>query len=182
MASHERKVQFNQHDVYYSWSSIIRKAIASLRLKPSIRTTIMLLVLTTINYKEAIKVFPSFYFLSCSCFALWLVVKLPPLSEIVVGVFATSPRPSPFLFSGHWLILWVLVRLLWDKWLRVFLFSQAKHRLDPLPPGWFYNGSNYVSLTGEKEFHHPRILWMSHYLLCLFFFINTNHFFFFLKI
>lgn len=31
----------------------------------------------------------------------------------------------------------------------------AKHRLDPLPPGWFYNGSNYVSLTGEKEFHHP---------------------------
>lgn len=30
----------------------------------------MSLVLTTINYKEAIKGFPPSYFLSCSCFAL----------------------------------------------------------------------------------------------------------------
>lgn len=32
----------------------------------------MSLVLTTINYKEAIKGFPPSYFLSCSCFALVL--------------------------------------------------------------------------------------------------------------
>lgn len=32
----------------------------------------MSLVLTTINYKEAIEGFPSFSFLSCSCFALVL--------------------------------------------------------------------------------------------------------------
>lgn len=34
----------------------------------------------------------------------------------------------------------------------------SKHRLDPLPPGWFYNGSHYVSLTGDKDYNHPCIL------------------------
>lgn len=37
-------------------------------------------------------------------------------------------------------------------------FAQSKHRFHPLPPGWFYNGSHYVSLTGDKDFNHPRIL------------------------
>ncbi|KAJ7385532.1 hypothetical protein OS493_015104 [Desmophyllum pertusum] len=31
----------------------------------------------------------------------------------------------------------------------------SKHRFDPLPPGWFYNGSHYVSLTGDKGYNHP---------------------------
>ena len=35
---------------------------------------------------------------------------------------------------------------------------QSKHRFDPLPPGWFYNGSHYVSLTGDKDHNHPCIL------------------------
>ena len=30
----------------------------------------------------------------------WLAVKLPPLSEIVVGVFPASPHPI-FFFAGH---------------------------------------------------------------------------------
>ncbi|KAJ8026123.1 hypothetical protein HOLleu_33876 [Holothuria leucospilota] len=30
-----------------------------------------------------------------------------------------------------------------------------KHHLESLPQGWFYNGSQYVSLTGEKQLHHP---------------------------
>ena len=128
----------------------------------------MSLVLTTINYKEAIKGFPPSYFLSCSCFALvlwftkigflyliqfksgfnfvtgifkcntekkthkkrkiavdqevveevkwtlllgfplvrfWFVVNFPPLSEIVVGAFAASPRPSLYFF-------WALINTL----------------------------------------------------------------------
>lgn len=37
-------------------------------------------------------------------------------------------------------------------------FLQANHKCDPLPEGWFYTGTTYVSLTGEKSFQHPRIL------------------------
>ncbi|XP_038046768.1 uncharacterized protein C20orf194-like [Patiria miniata] len=31
----------------------------------------------------------------------------------------------------------------------------TKHHLDALPEGWFYNGSQYVSMTGEKTDTHP---------------------------
>ena len=30
-----------------------------------------------------------------------------------------------------------------------------KHRMDPLPEGWFYNGCKYVSLGGERTDMHP---------------------------
>ena len=32
---------------------------------------------------------------------------------------------------------------------------QDKHHLAPLPAGWFYNGSQYVSMAGEKANTHP---------------------------
>lgn len=38
------------------------------------------------------------------------------------------------------------------------VFMQAKHKCDALPEGWFYNGTTYVNLTGEKSTHHPCIL------------------------
>ena len=44
-------------------------------------------------------------------------------------------------------------------------FAQSKHRLDPLPAGWFYNGSHYVSLTGDKNLNHPRILCVRHQIM-----------------
>uniref|UniRef100_A0A8C4WZC4 Uncharacterized protein n=1 Tax=Eptatretus burgeri TaxID=7764 RepID=A0A8C4WZC4_EPTBU len=31
----------------------------------------------------------------------------------------------------------------------------TKRHLEPLPPGYFYNGMGYVSLSGEKSEHHP---------------------------
>ncbi|XP_071485404.1 dynein axonemal assembly factor 9-like [Diadema antillarum] len=31
------------------------------------------------------------------------------------------------------------------------------HHLDPLPAGWFYNGSQYVSMSGEKTNTHPEM-------------------------
>lgn len=42
--------------------------------------------------------------------------------------------------------------------LAISVFLQSEHRFDPLPPGWFYNGSHYVSLTGDKDYKHPCIL------------------------
>lgn len=56
----------------------------------------MSLVLTTINYKEAIKGFPPSYFLSCSCFALVLwftkigflyLIQLKSDFNFVTGIF-----------------------------------------------------------------------------------------------
>ncbi|XP_022802915.1 uncharacterized protein C20orf194-like isoform X2 [Stylophora pistillata] len=42
----------------------------------------------------------------------------------------------------------------------------AKHKFDPLPPGWFYNGLHYVSLTGEKDSNHPLLeTFIDRYLL-----------------
>lgn len=32
-----------------------------------------------------------------------------------------------------------------------------KRHLDPLPPGYFYNGHHFVSFFGEKQNVHPRI-------------------------
>ncbi|CAE1277452.1 unnamed protein product [Acanthosepion pharaonis] len=32
---------------------------------------------------------------------------------------------------------------------------QDKHRLDSLPAGWYYNGQQYVCLTGERSTQHP---------------------------
>eukprot|EP00057_Strongylocentrotus_purpuratus_P009033 XP_011663507.1 PREDICTED: uncharacterized protein C20orf194 homolog isoform X2 [Strongylocentrotus purpuratus] len=32
-----------------------------------------------------------------------------------------------------------------------------KHHLAPLPAGWFYNGSQYVSMSGEKANTHPEM-------------------------
>ncbi|KAM4709710.1 dynein axonemal assembly factor 9 [Discoglossus pictus] len=31
----------------------------------------------------------------------------------------------------------------------------AKHHLDPLPPGYFYNGTQFVNFLGEKTDYHP---------------------------
>lgn len=31
------------------------------------------------------------------------------------------------------------------------------HHLEPLPPGWFYNGNQFLSLTGEKTDTHPNM-------------------------
>ncbi|XP_015777136.1 PREDICTED: uncharacterized protein C20orf194 homolog [Acropora digitifera] len=31
----------------------------------------------------------------------------------------------------------------------------SAHKFDPLPPGWFYNGLQFVSLNGEKDYSHP---------------------------
>ncbi|XP_070539878.1 dynein axonemal assembly factor 9-like [Ptychodera flava] len=31
----------------------------------------------------------------------------------------------------------------------------TKHHLDPLPEGWFYNGTQYVNMSGEKSNSHP---------------------------
>lgn len=42
----------------------------------------------------------------------------------------------------------------------------TKHKFDPLPPGWFYNGLHYVSLTGEKDSNHPLLeTFIDRYLL-----------------
>ena len=38
---------------------------------------------------------------------------------------------------------------------------QSQHSRDPLPAGWFYNGVSYVSMTGEKNQHHPCIFYSS---------------------
>lgn len=27
--------------------------------------------------------------------------------------------------------------------------------MEPLPPGWYYNGGQYVDMTGEKSSQHP---------------------------
>lgn len=44
----------------------------------------------------------------------------------------------------------------------------SKHRFDPLPPGWFYNGSHYVSLTGDKDYNHPLLeTFIEDYLLAV---------------
>ncbi|XP_032237249.2 dynein axonemal assembly factor 9 isoform X2 [Nematostella vectensis] len=32
---------------------------------------------------------------------------------------------------------------------------KGKHKCDTLPEGWFYTGTQYVSLTGEKAYQHP---------------------------
>lgn len=32
---------------------------------------------------------------------------------------------------------------------------QHKHRLDPLPAGWYYNGTQYVCMDGERSSTHP---------------------------
>ncbi|KAK3799062.1 hypothetical protein RRG08_051345 [Elysia crispata] len=32
-----------------------------------------------------------------------------------------------------------------------------KHHLDELPDGWFYNGSQFVSMTGERSHKHPSL-------------------------
>ncbi|XP_033633377.1 uncharacterized protein C20orf194-like isoform X1 [Asterias rubens] len=37
----------------------------------------------------------------------------------------------------------------------------TKHHLDALPQGWFYNGSQYVSMAGEKTDTHPE---MNHFV------------------
>lgn len=34
------------------------------------------------------------------------------------------------------------------------IFQKEKH-LEPLPPGWFYNGSQYVDMSGERLDRHP---------------------------
>ncbi|XP_058958401.2 dynein axonemal assembly factor 9 isoform X1 [Pocillopora verrucosa] len=42
----------------------------------------------------------------------------------------------------------------------------SKHKFDPLPPGWFYNGLHYVSLTGDKDYNHPLLgTFIDRYLL-----------------
>ncbi|XP_068708667.1 dynein axonemal assembly factor 9-like [Montipora foliosa] len=42
----------------------------------------------------------------------------------------------------------------------------SEHKFDPLPPGWFYNGLHYVSLTGDKDYDHPLIeIFIESYLL-----------------
>uniref|UniRef100_A0A4W5MFS4 Uncharacterized protein n=1 Tax=Hucho hucho TaxID=62062 RepID=A0A4W5MFS4_9TELE len=33
----------------------------------------------------------------------------------------------------------------------------VKRHLDPLPPGFFYNGQQYVSFFGEKKHFHPQM-------------------------
>lgn len=39
------------------------------------------------------------------------------------------------------------------------LFSlQVKRHLDPLPAGYFYNGTQFVNFFGDKTDFHPRIL------------------------
>lgn len=38
------------------------------------------------------------------------------------------------------------------------LFLQAQRHLDPLPAGYFYNGTQFVSFFGDKTDFHPRIL------------------------
>ncbi|XP_078357511.1 dynein axonemal assembly factor 9-like isoform X1 [Oculina patagonica] len=44
----------------------------------------------------------------------------------------------------------------------------SKHKFDPLPPGWFYNGSHYVSLTGDKDYNHPLLeTFVEDYLLAI---------------
>lgn len=44
----------------------------------------------------------------------------------------------------------------------------SNHRFDPLPPGWFYNGSHYVSLTGDKDYSHPLLeTFIEDYLLAV---------------
>ena len=35
------------------------------------------------------------------------------------------------------------------------LYLQAEHHLDPLPAGWFYTGTQFVSFDGEKQDQHP---------------------------
>ncbi|XP_065071231.1 dynein axonemal assembly factor 9-like [Rhopilema esculentum] len=32
---------------------------------------------------------------------------------------------------------------------------KVKHKLEPLPAGWFFNGSQYLNFEGEKMFDHP---------------------------
>lgn len=38
------------------------------------------------------------------------------------------------------------------------LFLQVKRHLDPLPAGYFYNGTQFVNFFGDKTDFHPRIL------------------------
>lgn len=38
------------------------------------------------------------------------------------------------------------------------VFHQVARHLDPLPPGYFYNGYQYVDIFGEKRSFHPSIL------------------------
>ena len=50
----------------------------------------------------------------------------------------------------------------------IFFCRQSAHKFDPLPPGWFYNGLHFVSLNGEKDYSHPRILLRSNRMNTLF--------------
>lgn len=38
------------------------------------------------------------------------------------------------------------------------LSLQVKRHLDPLPAGYFYNGTQFVNFFGDKTDFHPRIL------------------------
>ncbi|XP_036364603.1 uncharacterized protein C20orf194-like isoform X2 [Octopus sinensis] len=41
---------------------------------------------------------------------------------------------------------------------------QKRHSVDQLPPGWFFNGQSYVSLTGERSPNHPNLdQFLDHY-------------------
>lgn len=35
------------------------------------------------------------------------------------------------------------------------LTLQKERHLEPLPAGWFYNGSQYMDMSGEKQSKHP---------------------------
>lgn len=41
---------------------------------------------------------------------------------------------------------------------RTLFFLQVKRHLDPLPAGYFYNGTQFVNFFGDKTDFHPRIL------------------------
>ena len=39
--------------------------------------------------------------------------------------------------------------------LSVCVWLQGRHRLAALPPGWFYNGREYVSMDAQRTIMHP---------------------------
>ncbi|KAK2163677.1 hypothetical protein LSH36_75g05005 [Paralvinella palmiformis] len=47
-----------------------------------------------------------------------------------------------------------LVEAILREWLRGCA-RQKLHHLDPLPEGWFYNGTHFVSLAGDRSDTHP---------------------------
>ena len=85
-----------------------------------------------------------------------LFTRTPQLTFISCGLIWTVLRCllDYFFWSLCWLKCGLFQEMTW-----YYAFQVTRH-LDPLPPGFFYNGYQYVDIFGEKMNFHPCILFL----------------------